>query len=176
MVNAGHKVYGPKFKIARAAALERSRNICQFCGCHEAVEGHHWAGTVIAGPYPSDGEITEHDLTGLCRPCHKIATTLRRFHKRGGDMWQFLSALERSIEECDTESLSRVNLASSSVTERPDWTRGPLPTLKRMRSRVKQGLTEPQAMTPDSESLNAKPVFGSAMKERQPSHMQQSAQ
>ena len=168
--------YGSGHKVAAAAAIARSKGTCQFCGFRAATDGHHWAGTPYAGPYPDDDTVTADDEIGLCSPCHELATTLRRFFRRGGDVWQFLNALEKAIETCDTESRSRVLDRSSCTTERPDSTREALPISKRRKSQArKAAIARPSTMT-DSESLNAKPVFGSTRKTRQQSRRALSGQ
>ena len=87
-------VYGNGFKIARAAAIERSKGTCQFCGIRAATDGHHWA-----VDYPSDKDITADDITALCSICHSIATNLRRYHRAGGDSFQFMARFKKEISQ-----------------------------------------------------------------------------
>ena len=50
---ARKSVYGPGYRLARAAAFRRSGGtggICQLCGLSPAEEAHHWACR-----YPADG-------------------------------------------------------------------------------------------------------------------------
>ena len=148
-------LYGPGYRIARAGALERSHHTCQFCGSRPATDGHHWA----AGAYPPDKDVAPGDITALCSPCHQFATTIRRFMRAGGDAWQLLARLAEGLEQCDMQSKSRVSARSSCTTERPDSTPDPLPISKRQISRRSAGATAPQRTTPDSRSLNAKPLL-----------------
>ena len=154
---------------ARAAAFDRSAGVCQLCGQAPATEAHHWAGTPLAGPYPPDSALTAADLTALCGICHEIATTLRRFHRHGGDRFSFMRSLKEAVERCDMKSTSRVRAQSSCTTARPDSTRAPLPISKRRKSPERKAATEPKPTTPGSANSNAKPVFGSTRKERRQS-------
>ena len=84
--------YGPAFQVARAAALTRSGGRCQFCGQRDATQAHHWV-------YPADPDaLTADHLTGLCSLCHDLATTLRRFHRAGGDVFSFMARFKMEIK------------------------------------------------------------------------------
>ena len=163
--------YGPDYKLARAESFKRTRGKCAFCGSADATDGHHWALV-----YPKPGECIADDITPLCRICHEMATTLRRFFRMGGDRYQFMSALREVIAQCDIKSESRVNPASSCITERPDSTHDLLPTWKRPRSPERRDPTEPSPMTHDSESLSAKRAFGSTRTERRQFRQERSGQ
>ena len=71
-------VYGPGYRLAREAALRRSRGRCQLCGKRRAQEAHHWGLS-----YPADDEVTADDLTALCRLCHWLATLQRLLDRTG---------------------------------------------------------------------------------------------
>ena len=92
-------VYGSNFPKARLDAIERSNNICQFCGMHEATHAHHWALS-----YPSGTEVTADDLTALCFICHDIATALRRFMRNEGNIFQFRYKLKELMESCGIDA------------------------------------------------------------------------
>lgn len=80
-----------KVRVAKAKkeASQRSSGICQYCGSRPVEEHHHWA---LA--YPDDSVITGDDFTGLCKPCHYIATSLRRMIKAGYSYDQLYAELE----------------------------------------------------------------------------------
>ncbi len=65
---------GPNTRKAKDAARERSSDVCQFCGQRPAEEGHHWLTTYL--PDACECNVAADHITALCRPCHKIATTL----------------------------------------------------------------------------------------------------
>lgn len=92
-------VYGPNYRAAREQVLNRTRRICGFCGSDAATQSHHWAGTDLAGPYPTDAEITEADLTPLCDSCHLEATTRRRMIRMGIHMLEYDNALSNWRQE-----------------------------------------------------------------------------
>lgn len=71
-------IYGGNYPEARRQALERSGYVCQFCGSGRAEETHHWALR-----YPLGVDVTVDDLTALCKPCHNIATVIRRMVEGG---------------------------------------------------------------------------------------------
>ena len=86
-------IYGLGYLAARPRALARSKGVCQFCGMRDATETHHWAVN-----YPSDDEITSDDLTALCRSCHEIATSIRRFTRSGGSIFEFSAELKKGLK------------------------------------------------------------------------------
>ena len=86
-------VYGKNFQRAREQSLQRTRRICCFCGNEPATQAHHWAGTDLAGPYPTDDEVTANDLTPLCDSCHEEATQRRKMTRRGLKMLRYDTAL-----------------------------------------------------------------------------------
>ena len=132
--------YGPDFIRSRGQALLRSGGICQFCGQRAATDGHHWAEI-----YPDDSVITGDDLVGLCGVCHGIATTLRRFTRSGGDIFQFRATLGKEIEKClhSIVSKSKDSHPSSITTERPDSTPDHRLTSRKLPSPRKKVPTEP---------------------------------
>ena len=77
----------PTYELARIQATLRSHGRCQFCGSRMWEETHHWA-----REYPSDKDTTGNDLTAVCKPCHDIASELRRYLGKGGDVLQLLAA------------------------------------------------------------------------------------
>ena len=165
--------YGGLYPLARAAARERSSGKCQLCGLRPGTDAHHWA-----MHYPPGNKVKADDLTWLCPICHDFATTMRRLHRYGGDVfkWRALALSDEVIEQCTTTSKSRVSARSSCTTERPDSTRDPLPTSKRQRSPASVVPTEPQPTIPDSGSLSAKPRFGLTRAERRQSRQPPSEQ
>ena len=85
-IDHGH----PAVRAARAVAFTRSGNVCQFCGQRDAVEAHHWP-----ADYPANEDHTADHFTALCRPCHRIATAVRRYK---GSIWTLVKAIEREAE------------------------------------------------------------------------------
>ena len=157
-----------EYRKARVTALSRTNHTCQFCGMRPAVETHHWY-------YPPKEEnVLPDHLTSLCRSCHDLATTKRRFLRLGGDEWQFNATLEKVLAECDTKSKSKVLDRSSNITERPDSTPAPLPISKRQRSRENGGPTVPRPTTNASGNSIVKRVFGSTRAERLQSRRERS--
>ncbi len=75
------------YEIARIQAILRSHGRCQFCGSRMRDETHHWA-----REYPPEEDTTGNDLIALCKPCHDIATELRRYFGKGGDIPRLLAA------------------------------------------------------------------------------------
>ena len=78
----------PQYLRARADAFARSDGMCQFCGQRTARHAHHWAMN-----YPAPEALTGDDLTALCRDCHLLATTVRRFQ---GGITAFMAAFRTS--------------------------------------------------------------------------------
>lgn len=81
-------------RLAREMAMKRTNGLCGLCGISEAEECHHW-GLL----YPKEKRLTADDLTPLCKPCHTIATYIRRLHQHGqlGDVEDFHTALEALV-------------------------------------------------------------------------------
>ena len=76
--------------------MARSGGICQFCGQREATDAHHWASS-----YCAEEEVTEDDLTALCRPCHDIATALRGFARTGGSIHRFSKQFKATMSSME---------------------------------------------------------------------------
>ena len=128
------KTYGQEYQKARKLAMKRSNGVCQFCGQRSAKEVHHWSWP----KYPK--EINGDHLTALCKPCHEIATTLRRFTKYGGNIYQLISLFMETIAECDMKSISPVLRPSSVITLRQDSIRD-LPNILKKRKLIKRQQT-----------------------------------
>ena len=91
------QVYGEGFNRARLIALNRNPT-CQFCGFHEARQGHHWTWV-----YPDDGDLSPDHLTALCAHCHEIATAIRKHYKYSSHRdkpVQVLKELEVMLQFC----------------------------------------------------------------------------
>ena len=84
--------YGPRFRVARARAFERSKGLCQLCGRAAATDGHHWA-----VHYPSDADLGADDITALCRVCHATATAYRRYLGFGGSVFAWLRIIQEVV-------------------------------------------------------------------------------
>lgn len=96
----------PEYRVARDAAFARSNGICQLCGHRAAEDAHHWAGGAIDGreiPYPDAKLSDPNDLVALCRICHAVATSIRRFYRRGGSPFRLRNRVQEVIDLCDTE-------------------------------------------------------------------------
>ena len=122
----------PIVLAARGQAFARSGGRCQFCGQREAEHGHHWE----AMQYPREEDHTGDDFTALCKLCHKLATTIRRFR---GNIWDLESIIEKGVDQCYTTSPSEAPAPSSCTTERPDSIPAVLPTSRRQKLRGKRG-------------------------------------
>ena len=59
-------------------------------------------------------KLVEHDLIRLCGPCHLVATTIRRYVRRGGGYFTIISQLNAFLEECITKLLSRESACFST--------------------------------------------------------------
>ena len=142
--------YGLLYQSLRAGVLARGGGRCAFCGLASAVEAHH-SGLVY--PCGSDrsccgrAKVAGGDLVGLCRVCHRLVTTLRRFCRAGGDVYVFEARCREVIASCGIGSFLGVLAPSSVVTERPDWTPGRLPTSRRRRSPERKRRTGPRSTT-----------------------------
>ena len=77
----------PTYLAAKGQAFARSDGKCQFSGQRAATEAHHWATL-----YPREEDTTTDDLTALCKVCHEVATTIRRFE---GDIWAFMATFRK---------------------------------------------------------------------------------
>ncbi len=73
------------YEIARIQATLRSHGRCQSCGSRMWDQTHHWA-----REYPPEEDTVGNDLIALCKPCHDIATELRRYFGKGGDVPRLL--------------------------------------------------------------------------------------
>ena len=89
------RIYGDRYELARGKAFDRSLGVCQICGRRDAEQGHHWA-----LKYPTDAQVTPDDLTALCRPCHEIATEIRKAEKAGVSVWPIISKILKGIRAC----------------------------------------------------------------------------
>ena len=69
---------GKNYVHARDEAFERSKGMCQLCGCRKATVAHHYA-----TKYPSSEAVTDNDFTALCQPCHNL-THYARFAAEAG--------------------------------------------------------------------------------------------
>jgi hypothetical protein len=87
---ARKSVYGPGYRLARAAAFRRPGGMCQFCGLYPAEEAHHWGWRS-----PADADVTADALTALCSPCHWIATYRRVTARTKSGLW-FVLAVGRA--------------------------------------------------------------------------------
>lgn len=79
---------------ARNQAFARSDGKCQFCGLCDAEEAHHWG----YPKYPRESHLMADDLTALCKPCHQIATFIRRIHTMGYAVADFYTAVTVMVE------------------------------------------------------------------------------
>lgn len=79
---------------ARVQAIARSGGKCQFCGIAEAEEAHHWE----YPKYTRESKLKPDHLTALCKPCHQLATFIRRAHTHGHSIDEFHSAVTMLVE------------------------------------------------------------------------------
>ena len=124
----------PTYIAARAESFSRSGGICQSCGRRAATEAHHWALT-----YPPAEDTTANDLTALCKSCHWLITSARRYERHGGSVWGILPAFEGALESCDIKSPSMESRPSSFITARPDSTPEAPPSWRSPASSKKRG-------------------------------------
>ena len=127
--------YGGNFKLARAQAFDRSGGTCQLCGTAQATDAHHWA----LDDYPSGEDVTADDLVALCRICHEVATTLRRTLRAGGNRFEIVHNITRSIASCSTGSEYPAPAPSSCTTGQPGLTPEALSAVRSQRSRPNAG-------------------------------------
>ena len=114
--------YGSVYRQLRGGVLARNGGDCSFCGLSAAVETHH-SGLVY--PCGSSGvsccgrrRVEVGDLVGLCSMCHLVATTLRRFCRAGGSVFEFSARFMEVVAQCGTGSGFRGLPRSSAITER----------------------------------------------------------
>ena len=150
----------PTYIAARAESFARSGVVCQSCGRRAAVEAHHWALT-----YPPAEDTTANDLTALCKPCHWLITSARRYERHGGSVWGILPAFEGALESCDIKSPSMESRPSSLTTARADSTPEALPSWRSPASQRSAVPTATKRTTSDSSSSNVKTRSTSEMTE-----------
>lgn len=161
--------YGARYRLLRSYVLARNGGRCCFCGLRAAEEAHHSA---LRYPCGRDGpccglrKVTASDLVGLCRLCHGLATTLRRFHRAGGSMYEFVARFKKVIVQCGIRPPYGLLAPSSLTNERPDWTPDPLPTSRRLGSLRKEMGTGPKPTISTSANLSVPRVFRSTRAER----------
>ena len=117
---------------------------------------------VVGGRRSPAGDLGRF-VSGLC---HRLATTLRRFCRAGGDVYMFEARCREVIASCGIGSFLGVLAPSSVVTERPDWTPGRLPTSKKARSPEKRRRTGPRSTTSGCGNWNVSRRFTSTRGER----------
>ena len=109
--------YDGNYKKARSSAFLRSGGVCQFCGYENATDAHHWA-----RKYPDGIDCASDDLVALCWPCHQIATTIRRYRRRGVGWPHLLASVLKGVANCATKSSSQGKPPCSSTTSKQAWT------------------------------------------------------
>ena len=160
--------YGGNFKLARAQAFDRSGGTCQLCGTAQATDAHHWA----LDDYPSGEDVTADDLVALCTLCHEVATTLRRTLRAGGNRFEIVHNITRSIASCSTGSEYPAPAPSSCTTGQPGLTPAALSAVRSQRSRPNAAETERRPTMSDSDNSSASAPFGSTRAERLRSRQQ----
>ena len=153
-----HDMYGHSYRKARKKAFDRSAGVCQFCGQRNADEAHHWS-------YPK--HIEGRHLTALCKQCHWIATTMRRFCLYGGTIYDFMSCINEAVLPCDTKYVSREHHPSYITADTRVSTQEAPQALKSNLSSAKEVVTERPPTNPGSGSLSASDLFGRTWTERQ---------
>ena len=159
--------YGGNFKLARAQAFDRSGGTCQLCGTAQATDAHHWA----FDDYPSGEDVTADDLVALCKMCHEVATTLRRTLRAGGNRFEIVHNITRSIAMQYRFRISGAS-ALSCTTGQPGLTPAALSAVRSQRSRQRAAATEQRATMSDSVNSSAGVRFGSTAAERLRSRQQ----
>lgn len=73
--------YGRRWRKLRKIVLARDP-ICTICGEAPATEAHH---IIPRAPGELAADVTEDDLTGVCKPCHSRTTQAERARKSNND-------------------------------------------------------------------------------------------
>ena len=81
---------GDNYLHARDEAFERSKGMCQLCGCRKATVAHHHA-----TEYPPPEAVTGNDFTALCQTCHNLTHYATFVAKVGLSEIQLLEALSK---------------------------------------------------------------------------------
>ena len=154
--------YRETYRTVRAEVLACNEGHCSFCGLALAIEAHHSSIVYPCGSRHTCCEqrkVHQGDLVGLCSVCHELATTLRRFSRAGGSVFEPLARFKEVIAHCGIESVSEGLAPSSLTTARPDSTPGPLPTSRKPRSSRRRQATGPRPTRSDSANLIVSPLF-----------------
>ena len=85
---------GDNYVHARDEAFERSKGLCQVCGCRKATEAHHYA-----TEYPSPEAVTGNAFTALCQTCHNLTHYARFALEAGISGKELLEALSELFSE-----------------------------------------------------------------------------
>ena len=81
---------GDNYLHARDEAFERSKGMCQLCGCRKATVAHHHA-----TEYPPPEAVTGNDFTALCQTCHNLTHYATFVAEVGLSEIQLLEALSK---------------------------------------------------------------------------------
>ena len=102
---------GDNYLHARDEAFERSKGMCQLCGCRKATVAHHHA-----TEYPPPEAVTGNDFTALCQTCHNLTHYATFAADTGLSEIQLLEALSKLFSEPFGMSVGRPR-----VLDRRKW-------------------------------------------------------